>query len=90
MTKTAQDRFITVQHVSERLSCTTHHVYRLIEMGAIEAIKIGPRAVRISENSLIEFIEVQQLDPGAKIVPEEKPRTEQRTDRVARSSWMSK
>ena len=87
------DRYLTVQHVAERLSCSERYVSELIHIGALIAIKIGPRAMRVSEKSLIEFIEVQRIDPQSYFAPDEKPRTEEkspRTDRVARSSWMSK
>ena len=62
-TKAAPDKYVTVQIVAETLSCTERHIYRLIIDGKIKAIKIGPRALRISRNSLQEFIEAGKVNP---------------------------
>jgi len=55
--KNLPDRFITIQHVAERLSCSDRYIHELIQIGALIAIKIGRRAIRVSEKSLTEFIE---------------------------------
>lgn len=58
-----KDRYITIQSVAETLSCTEQHIYALIREGALVSIKIGGRAVRISERSLQEFIAKNTVDP---------------------------
>ena len=88
-TKKPPDHFITVQHVAERLSCTERYVSELIRGGALVAIKIGPRAIRVSENSLIEFIELQHIDPQSYFTPKEAP-TKTSPPNVARSNWINR
>ena len=87
--KKLPDKFITVQHVAERLSCSDSYVYELIKIGAIDSIKIGPRAIRVSENSLIDFIAVQRLDPQSYFAPEE-TRAKTSPPKIARSNWINR
>ena len=81
--KKSPDKFITIQHVAECLSCSDRYVSELIKAGALNAIKIGPRAIRVSENSLIKFIKDQNVNPQTYSVPEKSP------PQVARSRWVS-
>ena len=92
MEKKTADKFISVQSVAERLSCTDDYVYMLIRNGSIQAIKIGQRAIRVSESSLQEFIAVGRIDPEDYFAPEEPPSTEPKPQKpkVARSNWMSR
>ena len=45
------ERFLTIQDVATRDQCSVKSVRRAIEMGLLEATRIGPsgRAIRISE-----------------------------------------
>lgn len=56
-------KYISMQKVANILDCTERHIYNLIIDGELIAIKIGGRAVRISENLLIEFIERKKINP---------------------------
>ena len=47
--------------VAEYLDCTKRHVYELVAQGQLEAIKLGPRALRISEISLQGFIDKMKV-----------------------------
>jgi excisionase family DNA binding protein len=47
--------------VAQYLSCTKRHVYELVAQGQLEAIKLGPRALRISEVSLNGFIDKMKV-----------------------------
>ena len=58
-----KDKYLTMQTVAEILSCTERHIYDLIVEGSLTAIKVGGRAVRVSEQSLIEFIEKRKVNP---------------------------
>ena len=59
-----KDKYLTLQTVAEILSCTDRHIYDLIVEGALDAIKVGGRAMRVSEKSLEEFIEKQKVNPA--------------------------
>lgn len=85
-----KDRFITIQAVAEILSCTERHIYDLIMAGSLVAIKVGSRAVRVSERSLREFIENSRVRPDDFDEPEPS-RTETNDEPPpARSKWMSR
>jgi excisionase family DNA binding protein len=85
----AADRWLTIQVAAERLSCTERHIYDLIVAGALEATKIGSRAVRVSELSLLAFVEKNKINPEDFFDPdkEKKPAAQQQTT-VAKSRWM--
>ncbi|MEI7638156.1 MAG: helix-turn-helix domain-containing protein [Syntrophus sp. (in: bacteria)] len=86
-----KDRYLTMAAVAEMLSCTERHVYDLIMEGSLVAIKVGSRAIRISELSLSEFIEKNKVNPEDLFDPDrEKKKTVAPTRPVAKSLWMSK
>jgi excisionase family DNA binding protein len=58
-----KDKYLTLQVVADLLSCTERHIFDLIAEGYLIAIKVGSRAVRVSEQSLEEFIEKQKVNP---------------------------
>ncbi len=58
-----KDRYFTIQWVAKRLNCSEQHVYLLLRQGKIMAIRIGDRAMRISEQSFDRFIEENIIDP---------------------------
>ena len=90
----AADKFLSVQDVAETLSCTEQYVYGLIKEGNLSAIKIGPRALRISEKSLRLFIETRTVNPADYFAPPEdaprRPAEAVERQQVARSKWMSR
>jgi len=45
------------------------HVYELIKDGQLIAIRVGRRALRISEASLNRFIEAGKVDPREFVIP---------------------
>ena len=88
---TQKDRFLTMEMVSGILSCTERHVRALVVEGELIAIKVGSRAIRISEHSLNEFIKKNRVNPEDLIDPdldEKNDATPQRP--AARSRWMTK
>jgi excisionase family DNA binding protein len=87
-----KDRYITVKTVTERLSCTDCHVYNMIREGKLQAIKLGQRAIRVSEQSLEEFIASRKIDPSEYFAPEEPPKSPdlEKPPAVARSRWMNR
>ncbi len=90
MKEMVTDRFISVQAVADMLSCTEHHVYDLIRDGSLQAIKIGQRALRVSWNSLQDFIAAAHVDPEDYLAPEEPDQEPVQTPKIARSKWMSR
>lgn len=84
------ERYITIQTVAQRLSCTDNHVYALIREGKLQAVKIGERALRISERSYDDFVVKNLVDPANYFAPVE-ARPQSDTPRApARSAWMRK
>lgn len=57
------EKYLYVHTVAKRLSCSTQHVYTLIKNGEIKAIRLGIRALRVTESSLNDFIKSNELDP---------------------------
>lgn len=57
------NRMLNVQHVAKRLSCSNNTVYSLIQDGSLKAIRIGKRALRVMESSLIKFIDSREINP---------------------------
>ena len=47
----------------DKLSCKERFIYNLIIDGELEAMKLGSRAVRISEQSVDRFIERRKIKP---------------------------
>jgi excisionase family DNA binding protein len=89
MADEARDRYMTIQAVAEMLSCTERHIYDLIREGALQAIKVSGRMVRISEQSLNTFIETRRIDPESLYDPEMEQNALPIQPAVARSVWMS-
>ena len=93
-----RDRYISVQNAVEVLGCMDHQVYSLIQEGKLQAVRIGVRAIRVSEKSLWDFIAANTVDPRDYIAPkevlQEPPRSkkmvseEPRSQKIARSLWM--
>lgn len=51
---------VTTAEAAELLSCSEKTVTRLVARKEIPAVKLGPRAVRVSVDSIREFIARQQ------------------------------
>ena len=57
------EKYLYVNSVAKRLNCSKKHIYKLIQDGEIKAIRLGARALRITESSLREFIEKNEINP---------------------------
>ena len=90
-TETQKDKFVTVQSLALRLSCTRQHVYNMIHAGSVTAVKIGDRSIRISENSVEAYLATNVVSPY-EVIPEEVSEKEQinRPVQVARSNWINR
>jgi len=86
----AKEKYITVQTVAERLSCTERYVYMLIQEGRLPAIKLGERALRISESDFDKFVSASLVNPADYFGPADEDPQPQRQQTAARSTWMSK
>lgn len=87
--KTA-DKYLTIQSVAETLGCTDKYVYILIQEGNLKAMKLGERALRISEQSLQSFISSRIVNPEDYSAPAEPEKPEPKKPTVARSNWMNR
>lgn len=91
--KTA-DRWLTVQSVAETLGCSDKYVYQLIQQGDLRAMKLGERALRVSDESLQKFIAARAVDPQDYFAPDEPTQKTPPDDRPgpapARSRWMNR
>lgn len=85
-----KDKYLTMQVVADILSCSERHIYDLIVEGALTAIKVGGRAVRISEQSLIEFIEKRKINPEDLFDPDLENQQPAQTNQVAKSKWIGR
>lgn len=57
MTTAQEEKLLRVGTVAERLSCSARQVYKLIEEGKLECVKIGSlRGYRVTLSSLERFI----------------------------------
>jgi excisionase family DNA binding protein len=50
-------RLLTVYTVASRLKVSPSTIYRLIDEGKLKAIRLSPRNLRVSEQSLKAYIE---------------------------------
>lgn len=56
-------KVIDVRCAAIRLDCTPSHIYRLVQMGKLRAIKIGERkGIRILVDAIDEMVG-QEIDP---------------------------
>ncbi|MCK9362114.1 MAG: helix-turn-helix domain-containing protein [Syntrophales bacterium] len=94
MKENTADRYLTIQSVAKTLSCTDQYIYGLVREGNLTAIKIGERALRVSEQSLHAFLAARIVNPEDYFAPkeglrEESPRETQNPN-IARSNWMNR
>ena len=92
--KTA-DKWLPIQSVAETLGCTDQYIYQLIRQGDLRAMKLGERALRISERSLQDFIATRAVNPEDYYAPAEPQHKIPQADHpppttVARSKWMNR
>lgn len=57
---------LTKQEVAERLKLSLRTVHSLIETGALPAVRLGERAVRITPDDLERFIEEKRVRSRAR------------------------
>jgi excisionase family DNA binding protein len=50
-------RLIQIRNVAAELSCSKKQVYHMIRKGRQEAVRLDPRALRITRESLDKFLE---------------------------------
>jgi excisionase family DNA binding protein len=88
-----KDKYLTIKTVADMLSCTERHINDLIVEGELIAIKIGSRAMRVSEQSLNEFIEKNKVNPEDIYDPDREKKQAPSipvTQQIARSKFMSR
>ena len=92
MTEKPTDKYLSIQSVSETLGCTDKYIYFLIQQGFLKAIKLGERALRVSQQSLVAFISARTVNPEDYFAPEESPAKDpqMQNTKVAKSNWMNR
>jgi excisionase family DNA binding protein len=50
-------RMLTLQEAADHLSCRLETVRKLIRLGELRAVKLGPRITRVPERSLCAFLD---------------------------------
>lgn len=64
MAKTIEaEKLIHVKTAAQMLCCTTRHVYNLVRDGEIEAVRVGPRGMRIKKTSVDQFLQTNTIAP---------------------------
>jgi len=56
------EKLLFVHSVARRLGCSKRHVYNLIQRGELNAVRIGFRALRVPESSLVTFLDRRRFD----------------------------
>ena len=56
-------KYLPVKNVADRLNCSLKKVYMMIQDGELEAIRIGPRGIRLGVEELENFIKRNRVDP---------------------------
>jgi excisionase family DNA binding protein len=59
---TPSDSLLQVRRVAQVLDVTPRHVYRLIQQGDLEAVRLGMRRIRVTRDSLDSLLEVLRRD----------------------------
>ena len=44
-------RLLTVNEVADRWNCSPRHVWRLIQLGKLATLKVGPKTTRVEESA---------------------------------------
>lgn len=88
-----QDKYLPVNQVAKILGCTERFVYLMVKDGKLKALRLGSRAIRISECSLNEFVNSNTVDPDDFFGFEVSPRKDHNPtapSKIVRSAWMDK
>lgn len=85
-----KDKYLSMQTVADILGCTERHIKDLVVEKELVAIKLGSRAWRISEQSLISFIDRKKVNPEDLFDPDLEQKPMAHNEPVARSKWIAK
>lgn len=59
----AKKPWLRVTRVAKMLDCRPRLVYEMVQDGKLEAIRLGPRGIRISEESVEQFVSTSRIQP---------------------------
>jgi len=54
---------IYVARAAEILCCEVDHIYKMVKDARIEAVKLGPRGIRVIKSSVEKYIENNKVNP---------------------------
>jgi len=57
------EKLIHVKTAAQLLCCTTAHIYNLVRDNQLEAVRLGPRGLRIKKGSVDQFIDDNTVNP---------------------------
>lgn len=52
-----QQELVRVYRVAKLLDVTTKRIYQMVQEGRLNAVRLGPRSMRITRSSIEQFIE---------------------------------
>jgi excisionase family DNA binding protein len=50
------EKLIHVRRAAQIISCTERHIYNMIKSGMLKAVKLGLRGIRITQESINNFL----------------------------------
>lgn len=59
----AAEKLIYVKTAAQMLCCTERHVYNMIQEGRLEAVRVGPRGMRVKKSSVDQYIRDNTVEP---------------------------
>lgn len=60
----SEPSYLSVLNIADRLGCSRSFVYGLIASGRLEAHKVGPRKIRVTQSEFDRFIESTKTKNG--------------------------
>ena len=56
-------RLMQIRTVAAELDCSREQIYLMIRRGQLEAVRLGPRGLRITRDSLDKYLADHRVDP---------------------------
>ena len=63
MAETKTETLIHVRSAAGLLSCTEKHIYDMIKDGRLEAVRLGPRGLRVIKESVLKYVSENKVNP---------------------------
>lgn len=63
MPAVSTSKLMQIRTVAAELACSREQVYLMIRRGLLEAVRLGPRGLRITRDSLDKYLTAHRVDP---------------------------